>query len=248
MSRVFNVSLNALSVILVAAGVLVVASIFVPQLPKFLIPSPTLEAGSSEMSQVPGTTETPESTENAEDGADADPAAVDQADPAAVAPDSPETSGSSETAGASEALEGPEDKTLTVSIPEMSRVEGNSVPNAVGDNEGALRQNVAIHLKGTGYPWQDEANVYLAGHRIGFPGTESFLGFYDLNKLEKGDEIQVTDAEGGDYTYRVYRQEVVRPTNTTITEPVDGRNILTLQTCTLPDYTQRLVVQAEKIA
>jgi sortase A len=30
-----------------------------------------------------------------------------------------------------------------------------------------------------------------------------------------------------------------------VTRPVAGRNIVTLQTCTLPDYSQRLIVQAE---
>jgi sortase A len=27
--------------------------------------------------------------------------------------------------------------------------------------------------------------------------------------------------------------------------PVDGKNIVTLQTCTLPDYTERLLVRGE---
>ena len=36
-------------------------------------------------------------------------------------------------------------------------------------------------------------------------------------------------------------------TDLTVTEPVEGKDILTLQTCTLPDYSQRLIVQAEKV-
>jgi sortase A len=32
-----------------------------------------------------------------------------------------------------------------------------------------------------------------------------------------------------------------------VTDPVAGKNILTLQTCTLPDYSQRLIVQAELV-
>ena len=35
------------------------------------------------------------------------------------------------------------------------------------------------------------------------------------------------------------------PTDLWVTEPVPGKSVLTLQTCTLPDYAQRLVVQAE---
>lgn len=228
LTRYLNIALNLLSVVLLAAGAALAVAIFVPQL---WMPAPTMEEGSPQMSQVSGIS-----------GGDGGPSGGDSsgAEPAPAAPAGPENPERS-TAG-------PEDKTLAVTIPGMRRVEDDRVPSTTGSNERALRRNVAIHLKGTGYPWQEEANVYLAGHRIGFPRTESFLGFYDLHRLERGDEIHLTDSEGKDYTYRVYRQEVVRPTNTTVTEPVEGRNILTLQTCTLPDYTQRLIVQAEKVA
>ncbi len=150
-------------------------------------------------------------------------------------------------AEAPEASGGPEDKTLTVTIPDMARVKDAKVPDAAGDDEEALRNNAAIHLKGTGFPWQEEANVYLAGHRLGYPGTESFLAFFDLNELEEGDEVFVTDADGRRYTYRVTREFVVDPTDLSVTEPVEGKNVLTLQTCTLPDYSRRLIVRAELV-
>lgn len=224
LSRPLNMILNLLSVGLLVAGVALAVAIFVPQL---WIPAPTLEEGSPQVSQI----------SNAASERGGDSAGEGRA------PVAPGGAGNE-----SNAASGPENKTLKVSIPGMSRVENDAVPNTTGGDERALRNNVAIHLKGTGHPWQDEANVYMAGHRVGFPRTDSFLGFYDLNKLEQGDRIHVTDADGGRYTYRVYRQEIVRPTNTTVTEPIEGRNILTLQTCTLPDYTQRLIVQAEKVA
>lgn len=152
------------------------------------------------------------------------------------------------TANDEGAARGPEDKTLKVTIPEMSRVEDATVPYTTGDDEGALKENAAIHLAGTGFPWQEEANVYLAGHRLGYPSTDSFLAFYDLNKLENGDEVYVEDADGERYTYRVFKEFVVAPSDVWVTEPVPGKNILTLQTCTLPDYTQRLIVQAELVS
>lgn len=142
---------------------------------------------------------------------------------------------------------GPEDKTLRVSIPRMSRVADAAVPDADGDDEEALGQNAAIHLKGTGFPWQEEANVYLAGHRLGYPSTPSFLAFYDLDAVQVGDEVYVEDSNGKEYTYRVFDNFVVDPTDVWVIDPVPGKNILTLQTCTLPDYSQRLVVQAELV-
>ena len=123
-----------------------------------------------------------------------------------------------------------------------------AIPYATGNDEEALRNNVAIHLKGTGFPWQEEANVYLAGHRLGYPATASFLAFYDLGKLEKGDEVFVTDSGGGRYVYRVFRVFGVDPTDVFVTRPLEGRNIVTLQTCTLPDYSRRLIVRAERVA
>ncbi len=143
--------------------------------------------------------------------------------------------------------EGPEDKTLTLTIPKMSRIEDDTVPDAAGDDEGALRKHAAIHLKGTGFPWEEEANVYLAGHRLGYPSTDSFLAFYDLGKLEKGDKVFVTDAAGKEYTYRVFKEFVVGPSALWVTKPVEGKNVLTLQTCTLPDYSRRLIVRAELV-
>jgi sortase A len=141
----------------------------------------------------------------------------------------------------------PEDETLRLTIPEMSRVENDVIPYAAGDDEEALRNNAAIHLAGTGFPWEREANVYVAGHRLGYPGTDSFLAFYDLDKLEEGDEVFLTDSENRRYAYRVFEVFVVAPTDTYVTRPIEGKNILTLQTCTLPNYSERLIVQAEKV-
>ena len=144
---------------------------------------------------------------------------------------------------------GPENKTLTLTVPKMMRLaDGAEVPSGQGDDEEKLKNYTAMHLEGTGFPWEAGANVYLAGHRLGYPGTPSFLAFYDLDKLENGDEVIVTDADGNEYTYRVFKSDSVGPTDLSVTEPVEGKDVLTLQTCTLPDYSQRLVVQAEKAA
>ncbi|MBA2619228.1 MAG: class E sortase [Rubrobacter sp.] len=150
------------------------------------------------------------------------------------------TQGNEETTEA-----GPEDKTLKLTVPAMSRIEDDEIPSTDGADEAALKKYAAIHLAGTGFPWQDEANVYIAGHRLGYPNTESWLTFWDMNKVEMGDEVFVTDADGTEYTYEVFKELTVGPSDTSVTDAEPGKNILTLQTCTLPDYSQRLVVQAE---
>jgi sortase A len=142
---------------------------------------------------------------------------------------------------------GPEDKTLKLTIPAMNRIEGDTVPDVPGTDMDALGSHAAIHLEGTGYPWQNEANVYLAGHRLGYANTDSWLAFWDLDNLENGDEVFVEDANGTRYTYKVSREFVVGPSDLSVTRPEPGKNILTLQTCTLPDYSQRLIVQSELV-
>jgi sortase A len=140
---------------------------------------------------------------------------------------------------------GPQDKTLELTVPAMSRIENDDVPYTTGTDEEALKTHAAIHLEGTGFPWDDEANVYIAGHRLGYPNTESWLTFWDLNKVSKGDEMFLTDADGTRYTYKVFKTFIVSPSDTHVTASESGKNILTLQTCTLPDYKQRLIVQGE---
>lgn len=141
--------------------------------------------------------------------------------------------------------EAPKDEALKLTVPDMKRVDGLPVYNvAPAGYEKALHDGAA-HVKGTGMPWQRQANVYIAGHRIGFPGTKSHLVFWDLDKLENGDEVILTDANGTRYTYEVFKKFVVGPDDVSVLRPVKGRNIVSLQTCTLPDYKERIIVQAE---
>ena len=88
-------------------------------------------------------------------------------------------------------------------------------------------------------------SLYIAGHRLGFPGTKSHLAFWDLNVLEKGGEFYITDSAGRKYTYVVHKKFIVTPNTLSVLNPVGGNNIVSLQTCTLPDYTNRLLVRGE---
>ena len=138
----------------------------------------------------------------------------------------------------------PSNSTLKLTVPEMQRVRDVPVYDGPASDEAALHDG-ALHVRDTGFPWQTGANVYIAGHRLGFPGTKSYLVFWDLDKLEKGDEVILTDANGTRYTYAVFNKFVTGPSDTSVLQPVPGRNVVSLQTCTLPDYSERLIVQAE---
>jgi sortase A len=141
--------------------------------------------------------------------------------------------------------ETPESKKLELTVPALDRVDGVPVYDVPESGYEKALHDGTVHVRGTGFPWQREANVYIAGHRVGYPGTRSNLVFWDLDKLEKGDEIFLTNADGTRYTYEVFRKRVISPDAVSIMRTTKGKNIVSLQTCTLPDYSHRLIVQGE---
>jgi sortase A len=140
--------------------------------------------------------------------------------------------------------EPPKSGDLSLTVPDMRRVENVPVFTGPANDEDALHDGT-LHVDSTGFPWQEGSNTYIAGHRMGFPGTASYLVFWDLDNLEAGDEVVLTDADGTRYNYEVFEKFIVNPDAYSVTQPVPGRSVVSLQTCTLPDYSQRLVVQAE---
>jgi sortase A len=143
------------------------------------------------------------------------------------------------------ALPPPKNKDLQLTVPAMKEIKDDTIPTGTGTNAELFHDYAAVHLRGTGFPWQTNANVYIAGHRIGFPGTDSNLAFYDLEDLKKGDKVYLKDADGREYTYVVFKKLIVEPKDLSVLNPVSGKNIVSLQTCTLPDYTKRVIYQAE---
>ena len=139
----------------------------------------------------------------------------------------------------------PESKALRLTVPEMKRVRDLPVYDAAPPGyERALRRS-SVHVRGTGWPWQEGANVYIAGHRLGYPGTRSWLVFRDIHKLENGDEVILEDANGTRYTYEVFKEFTFGPDETRVLKPLEGRSVVTLQSCTWPNYARRIAVQAE---
>ena len=131
----------------------------------------------------------------------------------------------------------------------INALELRNVPILSSASERALDQGV-VHLPGTSYPWSGtpERNVYLAGHRLGWPGTGSHLVFYRLNELGGGERVTLRDPQGGRYHYRVIERFVVGSEDRWVTGRVRGRDLLTLQTCTpIPTFEKRLIVRAERI-
>ena len=138
------------------------------------------------------------------------------------------------------------DTTMELTIPSLKRVKDVPVYTGTAGDKSALHDGT-LHLKGTSFPWQKDANVYIAGHRLGYPHTKSWLVFWDLNQLRRGGRVVLTDSGGNKYIYRVYDRFILGPNDTSATEPVAGMNVISLQTCTLPGYRERLIVRARLV-
>lgn len=102
------------------------------------------------------------------------------------------------------------------------------------------------HYPGTAYPGE-QGNFAVAGHR-----TTAGAPFYDLETLETGDEVHVTDRNGVRWVYEVVEQRIVDPSENYVLgqDPIGtGAPVLTLTTCH-PRWSnrERLIVFAELVA
>jgi sortase A len=148
----------------------------------------------------------------------------------------------------------PEDPTLYLTVPKLG-LYGHTVRN--DDSEVALDLGAA-KLPDTGFPWeQKDTNTYIACHRLGWPGNESYNQCLNLPLMQQGDQIFLEDTLGRAYEYRVTEALQVTALDTWVKRPPEGKHIVSLQTCieTLgnvwtmgPNWTARYVVQAEKIS
>ena len=146
----------------------------------------------------------------------------------------------------------PADTTMYLSVPKLGL---HDVPVVEGTTEASLTAG-AGHLPGSGYPWVEGSNTYIAGHRLGYPGTPSDHVFYNLPNLVAGDEILLTDSNGTTYTYAVSEILEVPVTDLSVTHPVPGRDIVSLQTCIEnfgdywtegPNWLARYIVRADRV-
>jgi sortase A len=151
------------------------------------------------------------------------------------------------------AIPTPPTNDLWMSIPALGLYD-NYVTNT--DDHSALDYG-AIKLPGSGFPWEDNSNTYIAAHRLGWPGTASDHQFYNLPLLAKGDVVYLGDVNGTTYTYEVTGFKEITPDENWVTAPQAGRDMVSLQTCienfgdywTMgPNWYVRYIVQADRVS
>ncbi len=118
-------------------------------------------------------------------------------------------------------------------------------------NEKAFQEaleNGIAHFPGTALPGRN-GNAYFFGHSSDYlwsPGAYKNV-FAKLMSARVGDEIEVTDASGTPYLYRVTGMKIVSPKDLSVLSQGDGKKkMLTLQTSyPLGTALKRFVVTAE---
>jgi sortase A len=150
------------------------------------------------------------------------------------------------------AIPTPATNDMWLTIPKLGLYD-NYVANS--DDPAALDQGAAKRVS-TKFPWQEDANTYIAAHRLGWPGTASDHQFYNLPNLVYGDKVYLYDSNGTTYTYEVTEIIEVLPSETWVTKAEPGRDMISLQTCienygdywTMgPNWYVRYVVRADRV-
>lgn len=121
---------------------------------------------------------------------------------------------------------------------------GVELPIYHGTSDGVL-QVAAGHLEGTSLPVGGEnTHAVISAHR-GLPSAKLFT---NLDQLEVGDTFTITVLDRV-LTYEVDQISIVLPTETDELQVVDGKDYVTLMTCTPYGInTHRLLVRGHRIA
>lgn len=100
-------------------------------------------------------------------------------------------------------------------------------------------------VEGTSLPLGGKSTrSVIAGHR----GWWGDLMFYNVEKLEAGDDIFI-DGRSGLLKYKVTDQEIIDPSDWEKILPIEGRDMVTLLTChpKRPPRPKRLLINAERV-
>ncbi len=137
-------------------------------------------------------------------------------------------------------------KNLKLAVPKLG-LKDVAVPT--GSRQAELDREGLLRMKESGLPWEEGSNTFIAGHALGFPWTRVPRAFYGLEKLMPGDEILLKGSNGRTYTFRVYDRMTVEPDDTWVTYPVEGKTVVSLQSCTpIPTFEYRLIVRGELVS
>lgn len=120
---------------------------------------------------------------------------------------------------------------------------GLNLPIYHGVNEGVIQKGVG-HLPGTSLPIGGYSSHAVLSTHSGLPSAKLFT---DLHKLDIGDKF-IVSVLGDVLNYKVVQKETVLPKEVESLEVYEGKDYVTLITCTPYGInTHRLLVRGERI-
>jgi len=135
---------------------------------------------------------------------------------------------------------------IKISVP---RLDLKDVAVPTGSKQAELDREGILRLRGSGLPWIAGSNTFITGHALGYPRTRVPYAFYKLSKMKPGDKIFIEDRKGQRYTFVVYDLMTVEPNDYWATYPVEGKTVISLQSCTpIPTFENRLIVLGELVS
>lgn len=105
--------------------------------------------------------------------------------------------------------------------------------------EGSERSNIAVsigHMKNSA-SLGAKGNCVLAGHRGGIYG----VFFRDVDQLQKGDKVKVTNMNGEIFYYKMYDSFLVEPDEMWVIDDIGQEYTLTLVTCEEQSKKRRII-------
>ena len=149
---------------------------------------------------------------------------------------------------------GPGDPVFRIRIPKIDLNDGKGYIVVEGVDEESLKAGPGHYPKCsarfpepycTNFPaaWPGiDGRVIVSGHRTTYKAP-----FFDVDKLNKGDQIFV-DTKWGKFTYEIYKQTIVAPTDPAIVIQKDNVRELVLTTCN-PKFSAetRLITFAREV-
>ncbi len=193
---------------------------------------PTTPPEATQMAQaVPEGTDAPDAPDNPQPAEEADGELTTLGEALLENPDAPEQEEEDEQENANR-LNGKK----VIGVIQIPKIE---LIYAIVEGSDAAEIGVAIgHMSNTAQ-LGEIGNCALAGHRGGYSGPY----FKNLDKLEIGDEVVITNTKHEMFTYKVTETMIVQPDEVWVVEDTgEGVAMLTLVTCE-SNGTERLIVR-----